>query len=312
MIRYVVMRLLYFIPTLLAITLLVFTLGYYGPGDPVRILMGERWQNEEEYLRIKHALGLDRPFLVQYGDFLGDLARGDLGSSLVQKQRTINQLVKDKLPISLQLGLVASIALVAVGVTFGVIAAYKQNTWIDYVCVSIAIFLHAVPPYAMAPVLLTIFVLKLKWLPVGYGWHGILNVGLIIPIFLLMAGPLANLLRQTRAGILEVLGQEYVRTARAKGLGERAVLLKHVLKNGLTPALTTMGLVFSQLLIGSVFVEEIFGVPGFGNLIVSSVRTRDYPVLIATTTIAAVMIMVVNLITDLLYGVLDPRARLNR
>jgi ABC-type dipeptide/oligopeptide/nickel transport system permease component len=312
MLRYVSMRFLYFIPTLLAITLLTFGLGYFGPGDPVRILMGERWQNEAEYLQIKHSLGLDRPFLTQYADFMSKLARGDFGMSLVQKQRTINQLIKDKLPVSLQLGLVAAILLVIVGVTLGVLAGYKQNTWLDYSAVSVAVFLHAVPPYAMAPILLTIFVLKLRLVPVGYGWHGIFSSGLIIPVFLLMAGPLAYLLRQTRAGVLEVLQQEYVRTARAKGLSERAVLLKHVLKNALTPALTTMGLVFSNLLIGSVFVEEIFGVPGFGNLIVSSVRSRDYPVLIATTTIAAILIMVVNLLTDLAYGILDPRARLNR
>jgi peptide/nickel transport system permease protein len=306
------MRILIFVPTLFVITLLTFTLGYYGPGDPVRILMGERWQNEQEYLQIKHALGLDRPFLVQYGDFVNKLLHGDFGSSLIQKQRTINQLIKDKLPISLQLGLVASIVLVTVGITLGVLAAYRQNTWLDYGAVSIAVFLHAVPPYAMAPILLTLFVLKLRVVPVGYGWHGILSSGLIIPVFLLMAGPLAYVLRQTRAGVLEVLEQEYVRTARSKGLNEKAILWRHVLKNALTPALTTMGLVFSQLLIGSVFVEEIFGVPGFGNLIVSSVRSRDYPVLIATTTVAAVMIMIVNLLTDLAYGILDPRARLNR
>lgn len=309
MLRYLSARFLSFIPTLLAITFLTFLLGYYGPGDPVRIILGQDWRNEEEYNRIRASLGLDRPFLVQYGEFLGDLLRGDLGYSYMQKTRSINTLIVEKLPVSMQLGLVATIILFAAGIPLGILAAYHQNRWLDYIIVSSTVLLHAVPPYALAPILLTIFVLKLGVLPVGHGWKGLMNPGLIIPIFLLVIGPMALLVRQVRSGMLEVLSMDYVRTARAKGMPERVVLLNHALRNALIPALTTLGLIFSNMLIGSIFVEEIFGLPGFGNLLVGAVRSRDFPLLIATTTVAAIVIMLINLLTDVLYGFLDPRIR---
>jgi ABC-type dipeptide/oligopeptide/nickel transport system permease component len=309
MLRYLSARFLSFIPTLLAITFLTFLLGYYGPGDPVRIILGQDWRNEEEYQRIRASLGLDRPFIVQYGDFLGDLLRGDFGYSYMQKTRSINTLIVEKLPVSMQLGLVATIILFATGIPLGILAAYHQNRLLDYIIVSATVLLHAVPPYALAPILLTVFVLKLGVLPVGHGWKGLMNPGLIIPIFLLVIGPMAILVRQVRSGMLEVLSMDFVRTARAKGLPEKVVLLNHALRNALIPALTTLGLIFSNMLIGSIFVEEIFGLPGFGNLLVGAVRARDFPLLIATTTVAAIVIMLINLLTDVLYGFLDPRIR---
>ena len=202
--RYILTRLLVFIPTLFAITFLVFALGYYGPGDPVKVILGQEWDNFEQYQAIREAWGLDRPFLVQYFDFLGRIVRLDFGYSILQAQRPIRDIMLAKLPISIQMGLVASGVLVVIGVTMGTLAAYKQNTWLDYIAVSGSIFAHAVPAYAMAPILLTIFVLKLNLVPVGYGWHGLLHKGIIIPVALLAAGRF----RAARAWVAKTVGAD--------------------------------------------------------------------------------------------------------
>jgi dipeptide transport system permease protein len=312
MTRYLLTRILSFIPAVIVVTLFIFAMGYYSPRNDARARVRAQTQDQAEYQSVVHALGLDQPFVLDYVQFLGQLARLDFGYPWLSRQHSINTIIKEKLPISLQIGFVAGAVLLVSGVTLGTLAAWKQNTLLDYAVVSVTVFLHSVPPYALAPLLLTLLVLRWHLFPVGYGWSGLANPSLIIPILILAVGPLALLVRQTRSGMLEVMEQEYVRTARAKGLSEGMVLLRHVLKNGLAPAMTTMGILFSSLLTGSVFVEEIFAIPGFGQLIATAVRHRDFAVLTATTTVAVLIVMAINLITDLAYGLLDPRVRVSR
>jgi len=272
--------------------------------------MGVNWANEQQYQRMKHDLGLDRPFLVQYVDYMTDAARADFGYSWV-RNRPVADLMAQGLPITFQLAIAAIVILMVIGVPLGTIAALKQNSWIDRVLVSGSILVHAVPPYVLAPALLVLLALKLGILPVGVGWSGIFRLKMVIPVLVLTLGPLVFVVRQIRNGVLEILEEDYVRTADAKGLPRRIVVSRHILPNAMAPTLSTVGVTFAVLLVSSLFVEDIFGLPGFGGLIVSALMTRDYPVLMGTTLVSVVLVGLVNLITDILYGVLDPRVRLD-
>ena len=201
------------------------------------------------------------------------------------------------------------IIIALIGVPLGVLAAYRQNTAVDYLVVSLSAILPTVPVFVLAPLLLILLVLRLDILPHSYGWNGIFDSRAILPVFILVIGPLLTVVRQTRGGVLEVLSQDYVRTARAKGARERRVLTGHILQNAITPVVTSLGFIAAGLLTGSIFVESIFGIPGFGGLFYSALRSYDYPVILGATLVAALIMMGSNLIVDLLYGILDPRVR---
>ena len=252
---------------------------------------------------------MDRPFWVQFGDYIWSLMRGDWGESLTQGTEAVWPQVKRTFPVTFQIGAAATFLLIAVGVPMGVLAAVKQNSWVDYWIVSFSIAVRSVHIIVLAPMLMIIFVLWLGIMDTPVGWKGIFHTNAIMPVVLMALGPLLIVVRQTRTGVLEVIGENYVRTARAKGLKERKVISGHMMKNALTPVVTSLGLISSGLVTGSLFVELIFAIPGFAGMGISAFRARDYPVILATTMVAATLIIVANLIVDLCYGLLDPRVR---
>lgn len=312
MLQYSTRRLIMLLPILFFVLLITFTLGFYGPGDPLTTFFGDdafMADDPELINRLRRLHGLDRPFWVQFGDYITGYFKGDLGNSIIEK-RPVLDMIKAGAPISAQLGLAATIVLVFVGIPLGVLCAVRQNTWIDYWIISFSISLRSIPVFVLAPLLLIILVLKLgvlKKTPIG--WEGIFSQKVIIPVLLMAAGPMLGIVRMARSGVLEVIGQNYVRTARAKGMGERMVISKHIVKNAMTPVMTTLGLTMSGLITGALFVELIFGIPGVAGLGIWAFKRRDYPVILATTAMGSFLIIVANLLVDLGYGLLDPRVR---
>ena len=306
---YTVRRLILAIPVLFAVLFITFTLGFYGPGDPLEIFYNEELVSDPEITqRLRELHGLDRPFWEQFVDYFAGLMQGDWGNS-ISSGRPVWPAFAASMPISAQLGLAAAVVLVVVGVPLGALAAVKQNTWLDYLIVFASIVVRSVPVFVLGPMLLIVLVLWLSIMNVPIGWKGIFSTNAVLPVLLMAAGPLLLVVRQTRAGVIEVLSENYVRTARAKGLRERFVVWRHVLKNALTPVFTTMGLIMSGLVTGAFFVELIFGIPGFAGLGIEAFQARDYPVILGVTIIGAAIIIISNLLVDLGYGLLDPRIR---
>jgi ABC-type dipeptide/oligopeptide/nickel transport system permease component len=308
---YVIRRLLVFIPMLLFVAFVAFILSYYGPGDPIRVIMGENWTSEEVYQSLRRQYGLDRPVPVQFGEYLLDAARGDFGRSYIQRV-SVGELVGNALPVSAQLALATIFLIAVLGVLSGVIAALFHLRWPDITLGLIGVLLHSVPAFVLAPIVLVVLVLQLGWIPTPTGWHGIFSVQTLVAAAVIAAGPLLGVMRQTRTSVLDVLGQDFVRTARAKGLSERMVLLGHVLRNALAPVTTSLGLTLGFLLGGAIFVESAFAIPGLGQLFFSAIRTSDYPLLTGATIVSAFWIMLTNLTVDLLYGLFDPRVRMSQ
>ena len=306
---YTLRRLILAIPVLLAVLFITFTLGFYGPGDPLEIFYNEELVSDPEITqRLRELHGLDRPFWEQFVDYFVGLMQGDWGKS-ISSGRPVWPAFAASMPISAQLGLAAAVVLVVVGVPLGALAAVRQNTWLDYLIVFASIVVRSVPVFVLGPMLLIVLVLWLSIMNVPIGWKGIFSTNAILPVLLMAAGPLLVVVRQTRAGVIEVLSQNYIRTARAKGLRERFVVWRHVMKNALTPVFTTMGLIMSGLVTGAFFVELIFGIPGFAGLGIQAFQARDYPVILGVTIIGAAIIIISNLLVDLGYGLLDPRIR---
>lgn len=302
------------IPVLFIVLLIVFALGHLAPGDPVEIMymsasLEQSGITEQQKQAIRHQFGLDQPFLVQYASYATRVIRGDLGTSITRNSSVLPIILK-VFPISAQLGIVALVALIVFGIPLGVIAALNQNTALDYFIVGGSLFLRTVPAYVLAPLLLILLVLQLHVMNVPNGWHGIWNTQVIFPSFLLMLFPLAVVIRQMRAAILEVLSNDYVRTAWAKGLRRRRVIVFHVMRNAMTPVVTEFGFIVTGLITGSVFLETIFGIPGYGQLFVNALTQRDYPMILGCTVFGTFLIMVSNLVVDLIYPFLDPRVKL--
>lgn len=312
MTTYVLRRLLHMIPTLLGVILITFTLGYYGPGDPLQYQLGEQIPPDPEQLaRLRELYGLDRPFHEQLIDYIVGLTQGDLGTSIsVQAKRPVRDMLGTGLGVSLQLGGAAAVLIFVIGVPLGMLAAYKHNSILDYTIVSFSAMLPTIPVFVLAPLLLILTVLQLKILPYSFGWEGLFDPRAILPLFILVVGPLLTIVRQTRSAVLEALPQDYVRTAKAKGLGNRQVMIRHILKNALAPVVTSMGFVVASLLTGSLFIESIFGIPGFGKLIYDGLRSFDYPLILGTTLVSSFIIMASNFIVDMIYPLLDPRVNL--
>ena len=314
MTKYLIGRLLTAVPTLAAVLFIVFTLTYVSPFDPVRLLLlsneVQQRDSEELRLRIRHQYGLDQPFLVQLGNYAGKLFRGDWGIS-INGQRNISNMIRVTLPVSAQMGLTAALLTFLVGVPLGALAALKQNSWADYSIVSGTLVLRTVPVYVLGPLVLILFVLVLHWMKVPRGWHGIFSEQSIIPIGLLMFGPLAVIVRHTRQSVLEVLGQDYIRTARAKGLSTTAIVVRHVLRNALIPVVTILGFVTEGLIVSSIFLDNIFAIPGFGSISENAFRQLDYPVIMGITLVTSTMVIATNVLIDLAYPFMDPRVTLD-
>ncbi len=305
--RFVLQRLLWLPLLLLIVTFITFTLGFYGPGDPVIQRLGLR-ANPDAVERLRAELGLDLPFGEQFTRYVVRAAQGDLGESFPLFPNTpVAELIAAKLSISIQLNLAALLVGAAVGIPLGIFAALYRNSILDYILTSAAVAGISLPTFALAPVLMWIFVAKFRLF--GLGWDGILSTKAILPVFVLALGPLAVFMRQTRANLSETLGEDYIRTARGKGLSERVVIGVHAFRNALIPLVTVAGLMFGGLIGGSFIIEELFGIPGIGQLGVQAFYARDYPIIMALTLLVATVYALTNLLVDFLYAVVDPRIR---
>jgi ABC-type dipeptide/oligopeptide/nickel transport system permease component len=306
--QYIVRRVIQSIFTLLVLSVLTFSIAKLTPGSPLGLSDPDQAMKMTQEMRDKliKAYDLDKPVWWQYIKWLNGALHGDLGVSLSLRNEHVQDILARDWPVSAQLGLSATVLAIGFGIPIGVVAAVKRNTLIDYISMFIAVVGTAVPNFVLAIVMILVFAVTLHWLPVT-GWGSLDRA--IMPVFVLMLGPLAGVARYTRSSVLEVVKQDYVRTAHAKGLMQRSIIFKHVLRNALIPVITICGPMLAGLLTGSFFVETMFTVPGIGNAFVSSINTRDYPMIMAQTMLFGTLIVFLNLAVDLLYGVADPRIR---
>ena len=336
MTTYIIRRVLGFIPVLFFVTLVTFILVRMIPGGPFDTA-GDRILPPQVVANIEAKYHLDWPMWKQFASYvLGDdilgeegisrgLIRGDLGLSTQYRGQPVSELVAISLPVSMQLGFLALLLALIMGIPLGTIAALRQNSWIDYTATFVAVFFLSIPNMVLAPVLIWIFALKLNWLPVAT-WGskppyllGFLpnfdqiNIDLfrhaILPVLALGTASAAGITRLTRGSLLQVIREDYIRTARAKGLREQTVIVVHALKNGLIPVVTILGPMFAALVTGTFIVEQIFGINGMGKHFVQSIGNRDYPILLGVTLIYSFILIVANLLVDITYGWLDPRIR---
>jgi ABC-type dipeptide/oligopeptide/nickel transport system permease component len=299
---YLLRRLGLAVPTLLGVTLVVFALIRLIPGDPARLILGLQ-ASEDEVQRLRVELGLDRPLYVQYARFFGRLLRGDLGRSAVTREPVIGE-IASRLPATVQLAVSSMAAATLVGMAAGVLSATRQYSVVDYVVMTVALFGVSLPVFWLGLMLMLLFSVYLNWLPAGgYGTPA----HLVLPTVALAAFSVAIIARMTRSSLLEVFNQDYIRTARAKGLHGRVVILRHALKNALIPVITVIGLQFGALLGGAILTETVFAWPGMGRLLVSAITARDYAVVQGVVLVFAAMFTLVNLIVDVLYAYVDPR-----
>ena len=333
MVRFLLSKLLYLVPTFLGITVVAFGFVRILPGDPVLLMAGERGVSPERHAELSAQLGFDKPIVMQYLDFLGRLLQGDLGNSLVTKKPVLTEFLA-LFPATVELGLCAIIIATLVGVPVGVLAAIKRGSWFDQVSMTSALVGFSMPIFWWGLLLIIFFSGFLGWTPVsgrislmyffpqGTGFMLIDSLmsgqdgafrsavsHLILPSVVLATIPLAVIARQTRSAMLEVLGEDYVRTARAKGMPRRRVIGVHALRNAMIPVITTIGLQIGVLMAGAILTETIFSWPGIGKWMIDSISRRDYPVVQSGLLLIAGLVMVVNLLVDLTYGLINPRIR---
>ncbi len=304
MTAFVARRVLLIIPTLWAIATLTFFMLRLAPGGP---FMSEKAIPESVREQLMHKYGLDRPLLEQYGRYLGNAARLDFGPSYGYPTRSVREIILEGLPVSAELGGWALLVALLVGVPIGVLAAYRQNAPLDYASMGLALAGVSIPNFVLGPVLVLVFSLTLYWFPPAL-WHG--PASRVLPVATLATAYVAYVARLTRAGMLEVLRQDYIRTARAKGLAESRVIAKHALRLGVLPVVSYLGPAAANLLTGSIAVETIFGVPGLGRYLVNAAFNRDYTLVMGVVLFYAAFLMVLNLLVDLAYTWLDPRVEL--
>jgi peptide/nickel transport system permease protein len=310
---YILRRLALFVPTLIGVSVVVFVLVRLLPGDATTMLLQDAKSSAADEAALKHQLGLDQPLVVQYVSWVGTLARGDLGRSFKSRNPVADEL-GGRIPVTVELGIMALVIAICIAIPIGVISAARQDTWADYVSRSTAIGLLAIPGFWLGTLVVT---LPSVW----WGWTPPLRytrlfddpsknlAQVIIPALILGLGLSGGLMRLIRTQMLEVLRQDFVRTAAAKGLAEHSIVVRHALKNAFIPALTVLGLQVSLLISGTVVLESIFVLPGMGRYLLESVQARDYPAVQGLNLLFATVIIVSNLMVDLLYGWLDPRVR---
>jgi ABC-type dipeptide/oligopeptide/nickel transport system permease component len=309
MARYAAERLLAMVPTVLALSLVLFVLMRLTPGSPLQPdAPNANPLGPEAQVLLAREWGLDKPILVQYGRFVERAVQLDFGTSYYFKTRQVMEILPPLVPVSLHLGLMALAVAVVGGGALGVLAAVHQNRPLDHACTLVATLGVAVPNFVVGVLLIALFVLGLGVVPRTGGWES--PADWVLPTVALALGPLGILARHTRASMVEVLRSDYVRTARAKGLRERRVVLVHALRNGLIAPLTVLGPISAAVLTGSPFVETIFRVPGIGRYFVESILARDYPVIMAVFLFYGIVLQLATLTVDVLHGVVDPRIRL--
>lgn len=305
MATFIVRRCLSLIPVLIGVSFLVFAAMYIIPGDAVDSMLAETGASAEDLARLREQLGLDDPFLVQYGRFLGTMVRGDLGQSLVNGRSVAEQL-RTQLPATVELTLAALAVAIVLGLPLGILAAVKRGTWVDGVSMVIALVGVSMPNFWLGLLFIMLFSLRLGWFPVA-GTGGLDH--LVLPALTLGLSGTAVIARVSRSSLLEVLSRDYMRTAKAKGLAPRRVINKHALRNALSAVLTLVGLQFGALLGGSVVVETVFGRQGIGFLTANAIQRGDFPLVQAAVLLAALTFVFVNLLIDISYSLLDPRIR---
>jgi len=304
--QYVIRRLLVAIPVLIGVSLITFILVNVVPGDPVMMMMEKR-ADPATIQRIRHEMGLDKPLPQQYLNFLVNACKGDLGRSYHYKI-SVNELIKQRFPVTIKLASSAMLVALLIGLAVGIVSAVKQYSVIDHASMVGALALVSAPLFWTAIMCQILFGLTLKWLPIS-GYYGVSYM--ILPALVLGVRPAAGIARLTRSSMLEVVRQDYIRTARAKGLAERPVIFKHALKNALIPVVTVVGLELGGLLTGSILTETVFGIPGLGRLAIEGITYRDFPVIQGTVLFTAVIYVIANIIVDISYAYLDPRIRLS-
>lgn len=317
MVQFLVKRFIGLVFVVIAVTFITFIMGYFAPGDPIRGLLGNHF-NEATYLRLKHIYGLDLPWYQQYFNFLTNLARFNLGLSFIQQNRPVWNILKDGVPISAELAFWALLLQITVGIPVGIISALKSNSWVDTGSMGTMLVLYAIPQFVLA-VFVQVFIVWIdqrtgaQWpvsnwgTPWQYTWTDIQFK--LAPILVFAATGTAVIARLARTSMMEVLRQDYVRTARAKGLKERVVIYRHALRNAMIPLITVIGLSIGLIVTGAFFIEQIFNIPGIGSITITSIGDRDYPVIQATVILLAIAVVLGNLLSDILYAVADPRIK---
>ena len=309
---YILKRILATIPVMVIVAIFVFLLLRLTPGDPAAILAGDA-ATPAQLERIRDSLGLNDPLLVQFGTWMGQLLRGDLGTSLLSNP-SVAGMIGDRLGPTLNIALMTIVISVALAVPMGVIAAWRHRSWVDFLVMSFSVLGFSVPVFVIGYILIQIFAIDLKWVPVqGYksptDGIGPFFSRAILPSLTLATIYIALIARMTRASMLEVLGEDYIRTARAKGVRENVVLFRHALRNAAVPILTIIGTGFALLISGVVVTESVFNIPGIGRLTVDAILARDYPVIQAMILLTAGIYVTVNLLIDISYSFFDPRIR---
>src|SRR5580765_1743765 len=303
MFTFILKRLLIIIPMALLVVTLTWALIRIAPGN---FYSGEKKLPPAVEANIRKQYGLDKPWYTQYGMMMANIVQGNFGASLRYTDSTVNEIIARHLPYSATIGVLAYLLALLIGVSAGTISALRQNSGFDYGSMSVAMLGLSVPSFVLGPLLVLIFSLWLYWFPPAR-WGGI--SALVLPVTTLSAIYAAYIARLTRAGMLEVLRSDYIRTARAKGLDEKTILLRHAFRGGLIPVLSYTGPALAGLLAGTIIVERVFAIPGLGNIFIQAVTNRDEPLVLGITAFLSILIMVFNLIVDITYGFLDPRIR---
>jgi peptide/nickel transport system permease protein len=304
-IKFILKRILLIIPVLLAISLLIFTMLYFTPGDPTIVILPPD-ASESARAQMRHELGLDRPFWVRYGDYLKNIVtRLDFGTSYTTRQSVSAELFQ-KFPYTLRLALLSAIVASVLGVILGVISAVRQYTIFDNLSTVIGLVAYSMPIFWMGMLLILAFSVKLRWFPSSgvVSWKG-----WVLPAVTIGANHIAKIMRMTRSSMLEVMRQDYITTARAKGLEDRVVIFKHAFGNAFIPVITTIGLDFGQNMGGAVVTERVFSIPGIGQFVVDSIQKLNYPVVLGAVLLTAFSFCVINLLIDIVYAFIDPRIK---
>lgn len=304
MYRYVLKRLLTVIPILIGVTFIIFSIMNFTPGDPVDMILSPDASMEERQ-QLRHEMGLDRPFLQRYFDFIINTVQGDFGNSY-RTGKPVAEEVFDRFPTTLQLASYAIILATIIGIPLGVISAVKQYSKLDFISTVSAMLLAAIPNFWLGLMMVLLFSLKLGWLP-SNGITG--PSSFILPTISLALPSAAQIMRLTRSAMLETTRQDYIRTARAKGASEKTVIWKHALKNALLPVITVIGMHFGILLGGTVIIETVYAIPGLGTLVVSAIRTKDAPMVMFSVMLMSALFCLIMLAVDLIYAYIDPRIK---
>ena len=305
MLRFALLRLLWAIPTLLLVIVLAFLMVHAAPGGPFD---AERALPPEIEANIARAYHLDEPLPQQFVRYLGGVLKGDFGPSYRYRDYSVSELIGNAIPVSMKLGVLAMALAVLVGISFGTLAALRQNSVLDRLTMGLAMTGISIPVFVIAPLFILFFAVKLQWLPAS--WSGSTSAWrFLLPVVALALPQIAYIARLTRASMIEVLGSDFIRTARAQGLGTAAIIRYHAMKPAMLPVLSYMGPAIAAILTGSVVVEEIFGIPGVGQFFVRGALNRDYTLVLGIVIFYAALVIILNLIVDVLYGFLDPRIR---